>query len=31
QREGYLLCASDPATWGRIRDAFAFLLDLPET
>lgn len=31
KREGYLLCASDPATWGRIRDAFAFLLDLPET
>ncbi|MBR9890198.1 inositol monophosphatase [bacterium] len=31
KREGYLLCASDTATWGRIRDAFAFLLDLPET
>ena len=29
KRDGYLLCASDPATWGRIRDTFAFLLDLP--
>ncbi|WP_233139962.1 inositol monophosphatase family protein [Marivita geojedonensis] len=26
-REGYLLCASDAATWGRVRDAMSFLLD----
>lgn len=26
-RDGYLLCASDAATWGRIRDEFSFLLD----
>ena len=26
-RTGYLLCASDAATWGRIRDAVAFLLE----
>lgn len=27
QRDGYVLCASDAATWGRIRDAFSFLLE----
>ncbi|GGC06450.1 inositol monophosphatase [Marivita lacus] len=26
-REGYLLAASDAATWGRVRDAMSFLLD----
>ncbi|MCK0149794.1 inositol monophosphatase [Marivita sp. S6314] len=26
-RSGYLLCASDAATWGRVRDSFAFLLE----
>lgn len=26
-REGYLLCASDPATWGRVRDTLGFLLE----
>lgn len=26
-REGYLLCASDAATWGRVRDAMSFLLE----
>jgi len=25
-RSGYLLCASDAATWGRVRDAVSFLL-----
>jgi fructose-1,6-bisphosphatase/inositol monophosphatase family enzyme len=25
-RSGYLLCASDAATWGRVRDAMSFLL-----
>jgi len=25
-RTGYLLCASDAATWGRVRDAVSFLL-----
>lgn len=25
-REGYLLCAPDAATWGRVRDAMSFLL-----
>jgi len=29
QRKGHLLCASDAATWGRIRDAMSFLLDTP--
>ncbi|GAA4227664.1 fructose-1,6-bisphosphatase/inositol monophosphatase family enzyme [Sagittula marina] len=28
-KEGYLLCASDAATWGRLRDLFDFLLDAP--
>ncbi len=27
RREGFLLVASDVATWGRIRDEFAFLLE----
>lgn len=27
--EGYLLCASDEATWTRLRDTFSFLLDTP--
>ncbi|MDO6584250.1 inositol monophosphatase [Salipiger sp. 1_MG-2023] len=27
--EGYLLCASDEATWTRLRDAFSFLLETP--
>lgn len=27
RREGYLLCASDAATWDRIRDVFGFLLN----
>ncbi|MGJ8602748.1 MAG: inositol monophosphatase family protein [Marivita sp.] len=26
-RSGYLLCAPDAATWGRVRDAMSFLLD----
>ncbi|MCL3881139.1 inositol monophosphatase [Marivita sp. GX14005] len=26
-RSGYLLCASDEATWGRVRDAMSFLLE----
>ncbi len=26
-RDGYLLCASDAATWGRVRDAMSFLLE----
>lgn len=26
-RSGYLLCAPDAATWGRIRDAMSFLLE----
>ena len=26
-RSGYLLCASDAATWGRVRDAMSFLLE----
>ncbi|MGR3375856.1 inositol monophosphatase family protein [Salipiger abyssi] len=30
KREGYLLCASNAATWNRIRDAMSFLLDTPE-
>lgn len=27
RRSGYLLCAPDAATWGRVRDAMAFLLN----
>lgn len=27
--EGYLLCASDAATWDRVRDVYSFLLDTP--
>lgn len=27
KRKGYLLCASDAATWARVRDAMAFLLE----
>lgn len=27
RRDGYLLCASDAATWGRVRDVMGFLLD----
>ncbi|MCR8548823.1 inositol monophosphatase [Salipiger sp. P9] len=30
KREGYLLCASDKATWERLRDALSFLTDAPE-
>jgi len=26
-RTGYLLCAADASTWGRVRDAMSFLLD----
>lgn len=26
-RSGYLLCAPDAATWGRVRDSMSFLLD----
>ena len=26
-RQGYLLCAPDAATWGRVRDAVSFLLE----
>ena len=26
---GYLLAASDKATWDKVRDAFAFLVDTP--
>ena len=29
-REGYLLAASDAATWGRVRDVLSFLLDAPD-
>ncbi|MFP7570030.1 inositol monophosphatase family protein [Marivita sp. S2033] len=28
-RSGYLLCASDAATWGRVRDTMLFLLETP--
>ncbi|WP_245818937.1 inositol monophosphatase family protein [Marivita hallyeonensis] len=27
RRDGYLLCAPDAATWGRVRDAMSFLLE----
>lgn len=27
RRDGYLLCAADAATWGRVRDVMSFLLD----
>lgn len=30
-RTGQLLCASDAATWGRIRDTLDFLIDTPDT
>ncbi|MFP7674052.1 inositol monophosphatase family protein [Marivita sp. S0852] len=30
-RSGYLLCASDAATWGRVRDTFSYLLDAADT
>lgn len=28
-KEGYLLAASDAATWGRVRDVFDFLIETP--
>ena len=31
RKDGFLLCASDEATWNRLRDVFAFLIDTPET